>query len=811
MLSAAVLAGWSAAEWRVRASELCDSFTVQVQEALERQQTQKERRREERDMKGEKQEEEEDDYVDEEVLCEADEVELELLLSSFLRPAVGYLDERRLLQVGMDERVVLVLAALQVLCHHVLSHSAVLSVDGQIRLLSLFPDLAALSDEQVQLWMLHQREKLRSLLQRILAQHRQHSTAQVVQADSSSPFAASVLDVFTVLSATASGYFDHLLRLAPFGLSTFSSFLSSLDGAVVEYVDAVVAAMGQPRTLIPYGDDECKLKQSEEWEAEHPSLLMKQAKRLQRVAEKHPTLRLSAVEQASKSSTRKALDELSARSSVDRTDPSSLASHPIAELCVHTASVQAAVDMLADLQTQIRLAWTQLEQVKPQVKQKAKALAQEEDKDEDEQPLASAAAGTAAGRAGAAGHASSSASSFAAPTPSTAAASSADALLRLSAGTTSHLFPSATARLYEQKKRACELLSTAVVFVEWRDALLVDLYNPSVADGSRVVGGPLLDAVNASMPRIYRALQPSVFPVLCQHLLSHLCLGLSYVLVYGRRVVEQADVQSCLLPDILAVELLFASELSALTVESCCHAYRRLLSVVGWSTEKLLAQYADYDSKRVAVPRTTLARIIGLRRGSLVGHFMKTERSKQKQQQQQLQHSHAHSTAAASTSSSASAGFRLAVHSSASASRAASKGSTSSASLSASSPPNPFAEAQNGHEGVALDAEWELVDGERHSRLPTALPASASFPPPHRPSTSSQSSTEAIPITDLLARNAVHSPTTTSSSSSSSSSSSTASSAQQSLQKTQRALSHGLSSGLNKGKLLFSQLKARAV
>ena len=815
MLSAAVLAGWSGAEWRVRTSELCDAFTVRVQEAIDRLEREGERKRGEREMKGEPPapahgdgvgEDEDEDGCDEVVLGEGDEVELRLLLSSFIGPVVSYLHERQLLRIGMDERVLMGLGALNSLCQHVLSHAQLLSVEGQIGLLSLFPDLAAWSDEQVGLWMAHQQQKLRTLLQRIIAQHRQHTTA-VVQ-DASSPFAASVLDVFTVLSATASGYFDHLRRLAPFGLSTFTAFLSSLDGSVVDYCDAVVAAMGDPRSLIPYGDEECKLKQSEEWAAEHPSLLMKQAKRLQAVADRHPNLRLAAVEQANKSNARKAMDELSQRSVVDRSDPDSAASHSMAELCVHVASVQAAVDMLADLQQQIKQAWTQLELAKPQVKQKAEAMAQQEevagaDAAKLERQLHS---GAVVGLPP-----SSSSASFATPAPSAAAASSAAALLRLSAGTTSHLFPSATARLYEQKKRACELLSTAVVFCEWREPLLVDLYNPSVAAGSRVVGGFLLDVVNTTMPIIYKALQPAVFPVLCQHLLGHLCLGLSYVLVYGRRVVERSDVHQFLLPDILAVELLFASELSALTVEGCCHDYRRLLSVCAWSTEKMLAQYADYDPKRVPIPRMSLARLIGLRRGSLVGHFMKTERGKQKQRQQQTQtHSSTPSVSAPSTS-------RFALRAFSSASRPSPSPLLSSSSSSAHSgggaamgneQHNPFAEHPDAAQHHREDVEWELVDNVTLA-LPTSLPVSASFPPPHRPSSSTATS-GSIPITDLLARNAVRS-SPPSSSSSNSSSSTTSSSASLSLQKTQRVLSHGLSNGLSKGKLLYSKLKAKAV
>ena len=768
--TAAALATWNASEWSTYSAAVCDAFTSSVQQGLDRHDEERERRQQEREMKGEEvqgdEEEEEEELAE---LTSEEETELELLIRAFTAPVKAFMEDRLLLDIGMDEKVILALSTLQAMCHHVVSHSDLLSVEAQIRILSLFPDLAGLSDAQVTLWMAHQHQKLRTLLQRIIAQHRQHSSgsggahssagsaaSSQVSGDASDvahvPFAASVLDLFTILSATVTGYFDHLSRLAPFGLSTFTAFLHSIDSCVVEYCEEMVRGMGEPHTLIPYGDDDCKLKQSEEFTPSSTSLLSKQ--RLQAMASRHSSIiKLQALDQANKSNVTKAMDELQLRSRVDKEEPSSVASHSIEDLCIHVASIQACGEQLQDLQQQIQLAWAQLTKKKPQIKQKAQAL------------LSPSSSPTNA--------------SSASPPSSvslSALQSSADALLRLSSGTVSHLFPSSTARVYEAKKKASELLSIALVFVEWRQALLLDLYNPSAAEGPRVVGGALLDAVNSRMPRIYRALQPQIFPVLCQFLLSHLCVGLSYVLVYGRRVVEQEDCQRVLLPDILAVELLFASELSALTVESCCHAYRRLLGVVGWSTEKLLAQHADFDARKSPVPRIILARILGLRKGSLVGHFIHTEREKQKREQKATTGS-AHTSATSSTHSSFSP-FSAA----ASANRKSSATGAPRPSSSSTARPehlgdsqNPFAEEERRRKGSdgAHEEGWEVIS--RPPSLPTALPSSAPFPPPLRvrtaaleegsgvgdghanddASSSSYSSSSSIAVTDLLSHNAV--------------------------------------------------------
>ena len=148
-----------------------------------------------------------------EELTEAEETELRLIVASFTRDVSAYLDERLLLNIGMDDRVLLALRTLNAVCKHVLSHGDLLSLDAEIALLALFPDIAGISNRQLTLWLEHQKAKLSTLLSRVIAAHAQHAAVHV---DESTPFAASVLDNFTILSATATGYFEHLDRLAPF-------------------------------------------------------------------------------------------------------------------------------------------------------------------------------------------------------------------------------------------------------------------------------------------------------------------------------------------------------------------------------------------------------------------------------------------------------------------------------------------------------------------------------------------------------------------------------------------------------------------
>ena len=412
------------------------------------------------------------------------------------------------------------------------------------------------------------------------------------------------------------------------------------------------------------------------------------------------------------------------------------------------------MEMMQDLQTQIRGSWLELCRQQPALKRTAQTMAEDGPAEPQQQQPPSPPLQA----------------QYESVPPEQVRASGRQLVLLQSVG---HLlFPSASAQLYADRKRCCELLSAAVVFIDWRQPLLLELYCPGAADGPRVVGGPLLDVVNARMPALYRLLQPAVFPVLCEQLLSHLCLGLQFVITYGRRVVEQADVQAVLLPDILAVELLFADELSALTVESCVHDYRRLLSVVAMSTEALLAAYADYPP-RFAVPRIVIARILGLRRGSLVANFIKTERRLQKQRQQQ-QHG-SHSPAAVSFPSSS-----LRPQHPYEGQAAAASARLPQSQLQPQPSVNPFADEAEG--APQAEAEWELV------RTPSPAPPL----PPHVPS---------VPFTSILASN--------SSGSSLSSGGSASASASASLRSTQRLLSSGVSQGLRKGRSIYGKIKAK--
>ena len=463
---------------------------------------------------------------------------------------------------------------------------------------------------------------------------------------------------------------------------------------------------------------------------------------------------------------------------VDSHNPRSLASHSTNELCVHAASIQACCDMLADLATQIKLAWTQLRRRQKSITQApGQPVAAEKER-------ATVAASSGEHKAA---HQSTPLQPGGAPSNSAVAALAASCgqLLQLSTGT-NHLFASVTAQLYEDRKRVCDLLATAVVFVDWRTPLLLELYSPSVADGPRVVGGSLLEAINTRMPVLYRHLQPALFPILCQALLAHLCDGLTFVMLYGRRVVEPAEVHAVLLPDILAVELLYADELSPLTVEACCHRYRRVLSLIAKPTEELLALYADFDaasSKRgkqqqLAVTRMELARIIGLRRGSLSANFMKRERKAQKQAQQQAQ---SKSELLASPAVRSSTGLSPPASLSGSSQRPRSSSHPATAAVETT---NPFDDDEHHSSGRGSEDEYVHVD---HSHA--ALPASASFGA--APSTASSSS-HSIGLSSLLSANRV-----------------SASSASASLRGTSKKLSSGLSAGMSKTKLLVGALKAK--
>ena len=563
------------------------------------------------------------------------------------------------------------------------------------------------------------------------------------------------------------------------GLATFTSLLDVLERCVMQYSSAVVSACGSVGSIIPRGDESFKLKQSGE-EAE-PNLLHRHAALLQK-----SNIKLQAVDNAARSAVQKAAVEMEERSRVDSDNSRSLASHSLNELCVHAASIQACIDMLADLATQIKLAWTQLVRQQKSIKQAAEeAVAAEAER-------TGAAAGSEEHKAaqqsmqlqpgGARSH-----------SAVAALAASCSKLLQLSTGSTNHLFSSVTAQLYEDRKRVCDLLATAVVFVDWRRPLLLELYSPTVADGPRVVGGSLLDAVNTRMPLLYRHLQPALFPILCQSLLAHLCDGLTFVLLYGRRVVEPSDVQTVLLPDILAVELLYADELSPLTVEACCHRYRRLLALVAKSTEELLALYADFDnaSKRnkqqLAVSRMELARVIGLRRGSLSANFMKKERKAQKQRQQhQTQHTDMlapplRTPASSSAPSAANLSSRP-------------RSSSHPTAAAAAEATNPFDEDERPVSGSGHGSEDEYVHVDHSPSLPTSssFPSSSGSQQFYGSGGAAASSSSSIGLSSLLSSNRV-----------------SALSASASLRNTSKKLSSGLSAGVSRTKLLVGQIKAK--
>ena len=244
------MASWSAADWREYGERVCGNFTERLQQfiqpaaahsrpatlhasaqslsasaaAFARPSLPKdspfyiERKQEEAAVAAAGQHEADEEAAEDDEcmaaeLSEAEELELRLLVASFTREVTLYLDERLLLNIGMDERVLLALRTLNAVCKHVLSHGELLSLDAEIGLLALFPDIAAVSNRQLTLWLEHQKAKLATLLTRVIGAHSQHAAVHV---DESTPFAASVLDNFTILSATVTGYFEHLDQLAPF-------------------------------------------------------------------------------------------------------------------------------------------------------------------------------------------------------------------------------------------------------------------------------------------------------------------------------------------------------------------------------------------------------------------------------------------------------------------------------------------------------------------------------------------------------------------------------------------------------------------
>ena len=277
------LAGWAEADWREYSGAVCDAFTARIQQFLDQ-----------REMRGDGDGDEDEDALPQ--LQPQEETEAALIVRSFTAAVCPLLEARLSLSVGMDGVVLSALSALSRVCQHVLSHAALLSPDAVLGLLSLFPDLAAISSHELSLWLQHQRSKVTTLLHRVVAQHAQQaqeaaSGSGSASAEQRAPFSASALDLFTVLSGTATGYFSHVSRLLPHGLSTFSAFVQMLDECVCQYSRQVLLSCGGLQGgLIPRGDDDFKLKQSCEQE---PSLLSKKAATIQSLT---GGLRLAVVE-----------------------------------------------------------------------------------------------------------------------------------------------------------------------------------------------------------------------------------------------------------------------------------------------------------------------------------------------------------------------------------------------------------------------------------------------------------------------------------------------------------------------------------
>ena len=533
------------------------------------------------------------------------EISLATLIETFNHDVSDFISSRDASVSGLDDVGLTVISALSVVRSHLLLRGALFSDHGKRQVITSFPDIKSICTNQLGRWMFNQKAKITALRERLQAMD-----GAFTPIDDRTPHPASVLDMFSILSTVTGAFFSNVERMAPYGVGDIPLYFNMIDQSVVAYSTHIVESCGSIGSLVPHGDDDYKLKQSAP-----------------------DGIKLLAAK--SKTSTQKAAEEMDLHSQVNVHDPTSLAHHSLEELLVRFSALDQSLHCIDDLNQQIRQSVTDFVHKHPIIapsRKRVVVVGGDEDKADDDD-------GEFSKRRVAGADSDKKASVRTLPTIGVSSAvwqswnlPLPDPIPNIDGGA---LVSSRTAVL-KGREQVGHLLGVYAVYIRLRTPLLVSLYSPSAAKGERINEGLIENELNALMPTIFRRIPSSTTAQIARNILACLMSALIFVTVYGRRVIEVADVNDILKADCNRLEELFSSELSADELATVTRDYRHVLSVMSRPTNDLIGKVEANDST-LPVPLMMVVRIIGLRSGKVVAAFMKNQREKQKKRQMQSQ------------------------------------------------------------------------------------------------------------------------------------------------------------------------------
>lgn len=174
------------------------------------------------------------------------------------------------------------------------------------------------------------------------------------------------------------------------------------------------------------------------------------------------------------------------------------------------------------------------------------------------------------------------------------------------------LFPSAAKLIDSHIGTLAEAIGVYVVFVELRWDWLPKLYLPSPSQSNRITKGEMEDKVNGIMPVLYKSLGAALFPQVTLAVFKELMHAIYYIMLYGRRSIQQDQVKSIIEPDIATLLTLFSNDLSDEQLDGATKQVQQICEIMHIDTDKLIQMY-NSGSAPVSLP--IMARIIACRSG----------------------------------------------------------------------------------------------------------------------------------------------------------------------------------------------------
>ena len=104
-------------------------------------------------------------------------------------------------------------------------------------------------------------------------------------------------------------------------------------------------------------------------------------------------------------------------------------------------------------------------------------------------------------------------------------------------------FSEAVDAMREQIEQLAEGVGVSLVYVEWRSTWLTKLYAPQPLESNRIRAGDLENKVEESMPLVHQCLTRTLFPIVAKHIFKQLMTAIQYVMLYGRRGIQEEQVK----------------------------------------------------------------------------------------------------------------------------------------------------------------------------------------------------------------------------------------------------------------------------